>query len=152
MPKHAETPQAKKVLKFKQSLYDGIFSSILELKEKVMEWWKYSLDAKLVCNACLEGSPRKKNEKGVCAFCDGTGYVPDKDQRNVAFKEAIARLSPAPKSVEMRIDDNRDKEELMKQYEGLPKEEVDRLLEQMNLRVRGEAELITSEDDDSKDN
>ena len=147
MAKHTAEAKNNKALSFKQHMYDDIFQSILGLKEKAMAWWKKSLEATLVCNGCLDERPRKKNKDGVCAFCNGEGYVPDKDQRNMAFKEVVARLSPAPKSVEMKIDDNRDKEDLMKKYENMPKEEVERLMAQMDIRVKGEVELIASEDD-----
>lgn len=146
MAKHATESKDKKALSFKQHLYDDVFQSILGLKEQAMRWWKYSLESKLVCNGCIEGKPRKENTEGKCAHCNGEGYVPDKEQRNMAFKEVVARLSPAPKAVEMRIDDNRDKEELMKKYEGMPKEEVERLLAQMDIAVKGEAELVPTDE------
>ena len=142
MARHAVEPVEKIPVKLKQRLYDDIFQSIMGLKEQAMKWWKTSLDSKIVCNGCLDETPRKKNKAGACAYCDGSGYVADKEQRNMAFKEVIARLSPAPKAVEMKIDDNRDKEELMKKYEGMPKEEVEKLLAQMAISVSGTAEMI----------
>src|SRR3990167_5017502 len=146
MPKHAVEAKDEQAVQLKQGLYDQIFRDILGLKKKVMEWWKYSLESKLVCNGCIDDRPKKLNAEGFCAWCAGTGYVPDKDQRNVAFKEALARLSPAPKAVEMRIDDNRDKEELMNLYKGKSKEEVDALLEKLNIPIKGEVDLVTMDD------
>lgn len=99
---------------------------------------KAALTATKPCGLCLNGEPKKKNQEGNCLMCNGSGIIRDHEQRKWAAELVISRADPAPKSVEMKIDDNRDKEKLAEKYANLSKEEVDRLLETLNVTVQGE--------------
>lgn len=104
------------------------------LSLKAMKHIEWSLESKVVCSSCAvdaNGAHRPgkaKNDKGNCAFCDATGYVPDKEQRNWATGQVADRIAPKPKSVEMAIEQTTTVEELEKDMVSKTDEELQKVI------------------------
>lgn len=97
-----------------------------------------ALKAVKPCSHCTDKEPKRRNEAGNCFLCDSKGLMRDHDQRKWAAEFVLSRADPAPKSVEMVIDDHRDKEAILKSLSDLPESKVDELLKQMDIPVQGE--------------
>lgn len=97
-----------------------------------------ALKALKICDGCTEDKVKRKGADGLCIMCKGVGLVRDKDERKWAAVFVLERADPAPKSVEMIVDDHRDKEALIKEMSEKSDEEVDSLLTAMGIEVSGE--------------
>ena len=100
------------------------------LSVKAMKHIEWSLESKVICTSCsvdhngIHKAGKAKNATGNCAFCDATGYVPDKEQRNWATGQVADRIAPKPKSVEMQIEQTTTNVELEKEMVGKSDEEL----------------------------
>ena len=94
-----------------------------------------ALKAVKICEGCTEDKVKRKDANGLCIMCKGTGIVRDKDERKWAAIFVLERADPAPKSVEMIVDDHRDKEALIKEMSEKSDAEVDALLGAMGISV-----------------
>lgn len=112
--KHSAEPK-QKIVSDKDRL--AAYEDIKPLWKPTLTEVKENLNAVQPCNFCLSGTPKKTNGEGRCLMCDGKSVVPDRDRRWRAVLFIGDRHAPTPKAVEMRIDDNRDNEELLKQYD-----------------------------------
>jgi hypothetical protein len=98
-----------------------------------------ALKAVKICDGCNDkGEIKRKNAEGQCVLCGGKGLVRDKDERKWAAVFVLERADPAPKSVEMVVEDKRDREKLIEEVSQKSDAEVDALLEQMGVSVKGE--------------
>lgn len=100
------------------------------LSVKAMKHIEWSLESKVICTSCSvdangnHKAGKAKNASGNCAFCDATGYVPDKEQRNWATGQVADRIAPKPKSVEMSVEQTTTVEELEKDMVGKTDDEL----------------------------
>lgn len=117
--------------------------SLYAFWDKAKEHISWSLSATLVCPACTVQNgvfvPGKAQKDGKCAFCGNTGLMPDKSQRNWATDRLTERLAPAPKAVEMQVEDRRDVKELEKKTSELSDEELDKRLSVIDLFGKDDA-------------
>lgn len=97
-----------------------------------------ALKAVKICEGCTEDKIKRKGPDGLCIMCKGAGVVRDKDERKWAAVFVLERADPAPKSVEMVVEDKRDREKLIEEVSQKSDAEVDALLSQMGIDVKGE--------------
>lgn len=95
-----------------------------------------ALKAVKICDGCTEDKIKRKDADGLCILCHGKGLIRDKDERKWAAVFVLERADPAPKSVEMIVDDHRDKEKLIEEVAAKTDDEVDALLTQMGIDVK----------------
>lgn len=72
----------------------------------------------------------KYDENGSCIKCHGTKVVPDVERQRWAAELIFSRVVPAPKAVELAVDDNKD-ERLAEAAKNLSNEEIDALLKKL---------------------
>lgn len=117
--------------------------SLYAFWDKAKEHISWSLSATLVCPACTvkDGvfTPGKAQIDGKCAFCRNTGLMPDKSQRNWATDRLTERLAPAPKAVEMQVDDKRDVKELEAGVKNLSDEQLNEKLRLIDFSGKDDA-------------
>lgn len=95
-----------------------------------------NIAAKKVCVMCATKEPKKLNVSGRCISCDGAGMTDDFDKQKWAAEQVLGRKLPMPKAVEMRISDNKDKEELAKAFKDFSEDDVESMLSSLNKRLR----------------
>lgn len=126
MPRHAKDQPTVQIDKKRRDALDKFFG----LSVKAMKHIEWSLDSTMICTACTVGNERQiipgkaRTAEGKCAFCNSTGYVPDKQQRNWASGEIADRIAPKPKPMEMTIENNVSINELEKEMKSKTVEEL----------------------------
>ena len=105
------------------------YEKIKELTDQACDELERCINATKPCNFCVGGTPKKTNNSGKCLLCDGVGLVPDNDTRKGAREDILSRVAPAPKNIEMKVDDKRETEELVKRWEEKSPEDVRKALD-----------------------
>ena len=141
MAKHAETKKEKRIVTINEKDREHAFNKLKELTNGACAEIKAALEALKPCGFCLNGDPKKKDEAGLCVMCAGKNMIRDHEQRKWGAEQVLTRVAPAPKSVEMKVDDSRGIEKLMEDYENKSPEEVDALLAKLRIPVQGEVTL-----------
>ena len=100
------------------------YNRIKPLTEKACKEIERALSAVVPCRYCLGGNVKKAGKGGKCIMCNGLELVADHDQRKWGAMEVLNRVAPAPKAIEMRLDDSREKEKLIEEYEGKSPAEI----------------------------
>lgn len=111
------------------------------LTPKIYAHIESSMVATRPCQACFveadgTSKPGKaKDADGKCAMCHGTFLVPDYGQRNWATEQAQPIVAPAPKTVEMSVENTSSIPELEEKAASLTDEQLQQKLEVLNLDV-----------------
>lgn len=140
----AKKEEHPKVDKKRQAALEGLY----EFWDKARSHIAWSLAATVVCPSCTvrDGQffPGKaQTEDGKCAFCGNTGLIPDKTQRNWATDRLTERLAPAPKAVEMTVDDNRkDVKDLEEKTKDLSDKELNEKLQLIDFSGKENVSII----------
>lgn len=80
---------------------------VFGLQQEAFDHIKDSLRAAAICKFCSSTfTAPKTNAEGKCLSCNGTGIIPDVEQRNWAVEQVISRTLPKPKQLEASIDTN----------------------------------------------
>lgn len=144
MARHAKEEASKDSTVVERKRKDAL-EKFFGLSAKAMKHIEWSLESKVICAMCAsdpvtgEHKPGKaKDETGKCAFCHGTGYVPDKEQRNWATGQVADRIAPKPKSVEMNIEQTSTLVEIEKDMQGKSDDELKRIIAQGQVLMLSE--------------
>lgn len=143
MPRHSAVPQEKRTLAISSFEQHNILKEMKEFLTECKSVLKKSFVAKVPCKMCLSGKPMKLNAEGKCLSCDGVDVIDDHDRQKWAFEQVYGRFCPMPKSVEMRLEDNRDKEELAPGIESIKDPaKVDEMLRMMDQAVGSDLTVV----------
>lgn len=100
------------------ALREKALAKFTGLSEKLYNHVVASFNATKPCMACSIGPDGKhqagkyKDADGLCAMCHGSYAVPDMQQRNWAAEMAQPIAVPAPKSVEVKVEQKSNLPEL----------------------------------------
>lgn len=106
-----------------------------------------SMAATKPCVACFKENGEHKPGKaidvdGKCAMCHGTYLVPDNVQRNWATEMAQPIVAPAPKTVEMSVENTSSVAELEDEAGKLSDSELDKRLKAVGFTSLMDSEAI----------
>lgn len=130
---------------------DGLRSKAVEkffeLSDKMIKHITWSMEATIPCPHCSikDGNhvPGKAiDSNGNCAMCHKTYVIPDKQQRNWAIEQAQPVIAPAPKTIEVNVDQSSNVPELADVAKKLTKEELENRLKIISLSVE-EADSVS---------
>ena len=128
--KEQEQKSQGKIEKLRAEAIERFFN----LTDKVLDHIKWSIKADKPCMHCdINGNAKAKDENNLCAMCHGTKLVPDTIQRNWATDEVITRIAPAPKAVEMSVEQKSIIPELEEEVKKLSKEDLDKQLSALGI-------------------
>lgn len=119
MPKHNPEKPGKVLSKADKAR----MKNLEEFQDMSVESFKYireCLTAVIPCGYCSvkeDGKvlAPKYDANHNCAKCHGTNFLPDRETRKWANEMVQGRITPAPKAVEMEVDDKRDVDEWAEQ-------------------------------------
>jgi hypothetical protein len=111
------------------------YNRLKPLTEKACKEIERALSAVIPCRYCVGGNVKMPGPKGKCVMCAGLGMLADHDQRKWGAMEILNRVAPAPKAIEMRLDDSREKEKLIEEYEGKSPAEIKAALQAIRKTI-----------------
>lgn len=136
MPKHLEAQKTAGIIEVGQEEQQKVLDELGTLTKKSIDVIRKAVIATKVCAFCVDGKSKKINKDGNCASCNGNGVVDDFDRNKWGAEQVLGRKLPMPKAIEMRLDDKRDKEELVKSFSGLKnKAELEKMLDMLESNV-----------------
>lgn len=134
MAKHAEN--VNKGVSAYHKAREEVMKQLFQLTTDLYNHIADSLKAVLPCMSCASDNFRK-DAVGECFYCHGAGHVADVKRRDWASDRLIDRIAPAPKAIEMTVDDKRDTDELVDQYKDKRPEELKQLLTRLEVVENG---------------
>lgn len=94
-----------------EKLREKTIEKFFGLSDKMLKHIEESMSATKPCVSCAKDPktgahlPGKSiDSSGLCAQCHGTYLVPDNPQRNWATEQAQPIIAPAPKTIEMNVE------------------------------------------------
>lgn len=134
MAKKDDKPMKKAVDKLREEVVQKFFG----LSEKLYRHIETSIVATKPCTSCAIGAdgahrPSKPGPDGKCAYCHGTYLVPDTQQRNWATEQAQPIIAPAPKQVDMTVEQTPIVPEIEEKVKKLSDTEVEALISRLGV-------------------
>ena len=127
----------KKVKKAVDKLREEVVQKFFGLSEKLYKHIETSIQATKPCTSCSivngEHKPTKIGVDGKCAFCHGTYLVPDIQQRNWATEQAQPIIAPAPKVVDMAVEQTSNVPELEEKVKAMDSKTIDEALKSLGI-------------------
>lgn len=134
MAKKNEDKQTKKAI---DKLREDVVQKFFGLSDKLYKHIEASIQATKPCTSCAivngEHRPTKIGTDGKCAYCHGTYLVPDTQQRNWATEQAQPIVAPAPKQVEMAVEQTSSVPEIEEKVKALDTKTIDKAIEALGL-------------------
>ena len=138
-PTKADNALKSKIDQLREKTVEKFFG----LSDKMLKHIEWSMAAQVPCTSCsvsedgVHRPGKAKDEGGKCAQCHGTYLVPDKVQRNWATEQAQPIVAPAPKTVEMSVEQTSSVPELESEVKKLSDEEITKRLEVLKFESLG---------------
>ncbi len=138
----AKKPEDKQTKKAVDKLREEVVQKFFGLSEKLYKHIETSIQATKPCTSCSivngEHKPTKVGTDGKCAFCHGTYLVPDTQQRNWATEQAQPIIAPAPKQVEMAVEQTSILPEIEEKVKGLDSKAIDEAIKSLGISFGNE--------------
>lgn len=136
MSKTTGVSKTAPVIELNAGEQQDILNKLGRLTKKSLNVISKAVIATKVCGFCLDNKPRRKNLAGNCASCNGLGVVDDFERNKWGAEQILGRKLPMPKSIEMKLEDKRDKEELIKAFKGIHRADAEKMLAEMDRQLK----------------